>query len=69
VDRLELGVVVNRRGHLELAQRAMQPGEMAGEVESLPRARGHLVDPVGEEEAAVEDRDLRLLLGQVAPLT
>ena len=40
--------------------------EVAGEVDelALEHAR-HLVDPVGEEEAAVEDADLRLLLRHV----
>ena len=64
VDRLQLGVV-DRRRHVELTERAMQPREVAREVDQLAvEHRRHLVDAVGEQEAAVEHADLRLLLRQ-----
>ena len=42
---------------------------MGGVVDQLTvQHRGNLVDPVGEEKAPVEDRDLGLLLRQVGPI-
>ena len=39
---------------------------MAGKVDQLAiQHRGHLVDPIGHQEATVKDRDLGLMLGQI----
>ena len=65
VHRLDARVVERRR-HPELAERAMQPREVPGEVDEPPAEHArHLVDRVGEQEPAVEDADLRLLLRHV----
>src|SRR6056297_1371674 len=59
-------LVRDRRGHGELAQAPPQPPAVPVEIDELAlQHRGHLVDPVGEQEPPVEDRDLRLRLVDV----
>ena len=50
-----------RQRQLDLADRALQPRQMRGVVDQLAvEYGGDLIDAVGKQEAAVEDRDLGL---------
>jgi hypothetical protein len=56
----------HRAGHLQLPQRPLQPRRVPVEIDQLAaKDARHLVDPVREQEAAIEDGHLRLFLGQV----
>ena len=53
-------------GHVQFTQAAGQPGAMAGKVDQLAiQHRGHFINAVRHQEAAVEDRDGGLVLGQI----
>ena len=53
--------VVSGKRQFDLADRALQPRQMRGIVDQLAVEHGgDLIDAVGKQEAAVEDRDLRL---------
>ncbi|MGY4340711.1 hypothetical protein ACVWW3_005617 [Bradyrhizobium sp. LM2.9] len=57
---LDLGDALDRLGQLQLdlADRALQPRQMRGVVDQLAvEHRRDLVDAVGEQETAIEDRD------------
>jgi hypothetical protein len=50
-----------RQRQLDLADRAFQPRQMRGIVDQLAvQHGGDLIDAVGKQEAAIENRDLRL---------
>src|SRR5690606_31754378 len=68
VDRQKL-VLGDRAGHVQLAQTALQPGEMAVEVQELAAEDGgHLIDAIGHEKAPVEDRDGGFGFGKILPV-
>ena len=50
-----------RQRQFDLADRALQPRQMRGIVDqSAVEYGGDLIDAVGKQESAIEDRDLRL---------
>ena len=64
-DQLLLDLLDARRGfrqrQLDLADRTLQPRQMRGVVDQFAvEDGGDLIDAVGKQESAIEDRDLRL---------
>jgi len=65
VDR-EQGVAPDGRGHREFTKRALEPPGVPVEVDELAAEdAGDLIDAVGEQKTAVEDRDAGLGFGQI----
>ena len=65
VDRQQL-VIRHRRGHVQFCQRPGQAFAMAGKVDELAAQHAcHLINAIGHKEAAVEDADLGVFLGQI----